>query len=107
MKLLDKGKVQGHGHQANACVKINILFVHKYFYIQNLGLDGYTFILLKGKKNPSADETELKCGYKLFRLIPGLSSSSVVLWDTCSLQSNCRTKAASDSGSNILLYFRT
>lgn len=107
MKLLDKGKVQGHGHQANACVKIGILFVHKYFYIQNLG--GYTFILLKGRKKnqPSADETELKCGYKLFRLIPGLSSSSVVLWDTCSLQSNCRTKAASDSGSNVLLYFRT
>lgn len=41
--------------------------------------------------------TELKYVYKLFRIIPGLACSAMVLWDTCSMQSNCRTKAASDA----------
>ena len=37
------------GHEVQACVKINVsyLFIHKYFYIQNLFLDGYSFMSLK------------------------------------------------------------
>lgn len=31
MKRLHKGKVQGHGHKADASVKISVLFIDKYF----------------------------------------------------------------------------